>query len=40
MSPHETVNAYLRQRRRQRSVLNNETYAAIALAVATLIALV
>ncbi|CAM2949132.1 Na+/H+ antiporter NhaA [Actinomyces slackii] len=40
MSPHEIVNDHLRRRRRRRMVLHNETYAAVALALTTVIALV
>lgn len=36
----ETVDTYLRRRRRQRDFQTNETYAAIALAAATLVALI
>ncbi len=36
----ESVDAYLRRRRRWRDILTNETYAAVALCLATLAALV
>lgn len=35
----EAIDAYLRRRRRQRDIQTNETYAAIALALATVVAL-